>query len=136
MTEQLTPFSSFDVERLESLLSRSDLNAGEGHVTELAARLYARDQAEPASIPPDVVTMNSEVMVKELSTGKGFSCTLVFPRNADSGRRRISVLAPLGAALLGARVGSTVEVRTPAGSRRYRVTELLFQPEAAGRFDL
>ncbi|HET9213096.1 MAG TPA: GreA/GreB family elongation factor [Thermoanaerobaculia bacterium] len=60
----------------------------------------------------------------------------VFPHEADYKEGRISILAPLGTALLGFRVGDVVEWRMPAGTRTLRIEELLYQPEAAGDFHL
>ncbi|UEX76627.1 GreA/GreB family elongation factor [Spiribacter halobius] len=137
MAESFSPLSRFDVERLESLLGRqSGPSAGADHVADLAVRIQTCDQADPLAMPRDVVTMNSTVALDNVMTGKRFQCTLVFPHAADSSAGAISVLAPLGAALLGSRVGDTLNVATPGGSCRYRVEALVFQPEAAGRFDL
>lgn len=134
MSEGLMMLSAFDVQRLESVLA-GQLDQPE-HVAELEARVYASDQAQPQAVPPDVVTMNSRVLLEAVATGKQFECTLVFPRHADPSARCISVLAPLGSAMFGARVGATLEVKTPAAVSRYRVRQLIFQPEAAGRYEL
>jgi regulator of nucleoside diphosphate kinase len=66
-----------------------------------------------------------------LATGEKVAYTLVFPGKADSSTGKISVLAPIGTAVLGYRVGDVVEWRVPAGSRKFRVEKLLYQPEAA-----
>ncbi len=63
-------------------------------------------------------------------------CTLVFPEDALSAEERISVLAPLGAAILGCRAGDVIRFQAPSGWRTVRIAEVLYQPEAAGRFDL
>jgi regulator of nucleoside diphosphate kinase len=94
------------------------------------------DQAEPLSVDRDIVTMNSRVAIKPYQGGREFECCLVFPHQADSSRHMISVLAPFGAALLGARVGSTLEVMTPGGRCLYEVRRLLYQPESEGHFYL
>lgn len=85
----------------------------------------------PERMPPDIVTMNSQVLLKDLSSGEEMDYVLVFPENADVAEGRISVVAPIGAAILGRRVGDTIQVRVPAGTRRMRIERLLFQPEAA-----
>jgi regulator of nucleoside diphosphate kinase len=85
-------------------------------------------------MPPDVVTISSRVRVREPATGEAFVYTLVLPLEADFERGRISVLAPLGIAILGQRVGDMVEVRAPGGVRRLRIENVLYQPEAAGDF--
>lgn len=137
MSENIALLSAFDVERLESLLARQGRIPEQApHVVELAARLYAGDQAAPTDMPPDVVTMNSRVLLEELRSGKEFACSLMFPRDANSSLYAISILAPLGSALFGARVGTLLNVATPGGCYKYKVKKLLFQPEAAGRYDL
>ena len=88
------------------------------------ATLYASE-----AIPPDVVTMGSTVRFRDLEDRKSFEYTVVYPGEADITRGRISVLAPLGAALLGSREGQEAQVDTPAGSRRIRVERVVSQPE-------
>ena len=91
---------------------------------------------EPESVPKGVVTMHSKVKVRDLQAGESETYTLVFPDDADINEGRLSVLAPLGTALLGARVGDVVEFAAPAGTRRLKVEKILYQPEAAGDFHL
>ena len=75
--------------------------------------------------------MNSTFRLKDLQTGEEAAYTLVFPGTADSSDRRISVLAPIGIAVLGYRVGDTVEWEVPAGLKQFKVERVLYQPEAA-----
>jgi regulator of nucleoside diphosphate kinase len=91
---------------------------------------------EPESVPKGVVTMHSKVKVRDLQTGESETYTLVFPDDADINEGRLSVLAPLGTALLGTRLGDVVEFAAPAGTRRLKVERVLYQPEAAGDFHL
>ena len=84
-------------------------------------------------IGPDVVTMNSEVQVQDLDTHQTVVFRLVFPRAANAAAGRISVLAPLGMAVLGRRVGEVVTWRTPGGLRRLQVGHLVYQPEREGK---
>lgn len=79
--------------------------------------------------PADVVTMNSQIGVLDLETGEQSDYTLVFPLEADVSAKRISVLAPLGTALLGFRDGDIVEWMMPGGMRRLRI-ERVHQPIA------
>lgn len=85
-----------------------------------------------ADVAPDVITMNSEVRLRDGRTNAEIRCTVVFPEAADAAEGRISVLAPLGAALLGYRVGDRVSFEAPGGRRTCEVVELMYQPEAAG----
>jgi regulator of nucleoside diphosphate kinase len=87
-------------------------------------------------IPDDVVTMNSTVEVCDLETQDTETFTLVYPECDDINRNRISVLAPVGQALLGRRVGDVVQIVVPAGRRRIRIVRLPYQPEQAGNYDL
>ena len=91
---------------------------------------------EPTAIPHDVVTMNSRVRLKDLETKEDKVYTLVFPSEADMTQQKISILAPIGTAILGYRVGDTVEWRVPAGIKKLRIEEVLFQPEAEGHYQL
>jgi regulator of nucleoside diphosphate kinase len=77
--------------------------------------------------------MSSEVVVTDLDTDETFSLRVVFPRAANAGAGSISVLAPLGMAVLGRRTGEEITWSVPAGIRRLRVEEILYQPERDGR---
>ena len=84
-------------------------------------------------IPEDVVTMNSRVIFENVTTQERREVTLVYPENADIDKGRISVLVPIGTALLGLRVGQSIDWELPSGAKqRYRIVEVPFQPEAAG----
>jgi len=87
-------------------------------------------------VPRNVVTMHSRVRVWDLGTEESDTYTLVYPVDADIEEGKVSVLAPLGLALLGARVGQVVEFDAPGGLRRLRIQKILYQPEAAGDFHL
>jgi regulator of nucleoside diphosphate kinase len=102
----------------------------------LEGQLARRSLVPPADVGNDVVTMNSKIRVKDLDTGRSQELTLVYERDADLLGENISVLAPLGAAVLGARVGDVVRWQSRRGPRRVRIEQILFQPEAAGKFDL
>jgi len=102
------------------------------HLEELDQELGRAEVVTAADVPPDVVTMHSTVRVRDLDDGMGALYTLVFPVEADIDRKRISVLAPIGTALIGYRTGALIEWATPGRTRRLRIEEVLFQPEAAG----
>ncbi len=89
---------------------------------------------KPEEIPMDVITMNSTFRLHDLDSGEEFAYTLVFPARADSASRKISVLAPLGTALLGCQVGDTVTWEAPAGPKRLNIKKILYQPEAKGNY--
>ena len=106
------------------------------HAGSLEGELDRAVVVKQREVPPDVVTMNSRIVYEDCSTGARRDVHLVYPRDADPARGRISVLAPIGSALLGLRVGQRIAWRLPAGIRWIRVVKVLFQPEAEGHFDL
>jgi regulator of nucleoside diphosphate kinase len=86
------------------------------------------------AVPRDVVTMNSRVLYVDETTGERRLVQIVYPEEADAGAGKVSVLAPVGAALLGLSVGQAIEWAFPDGStRRLRVEDVSYQPESAGR---
>jgi regulator of nucleoside diphosphate kinase len=87
-------------------------------------------------VPKRVVTMHSQVRIRDLKADESETYTLVYPEEADINEGKLSVLAPLGTALLGTSVGQVVKFDAPAGQRRLRVEKILYQPEAAGDFHL
>jgi regulator of nucleoside diphosphate kinase len=75
--------------------------------------------------------MNSRVRVKDLNSGRVTTYQIVFPREADIAKNRISVLAPIGTGLLGYSAGATIEWQVPSGRRRFRILAVEYQPQAA-----
>ena len=127
-----------DRSRLGSMLERAERSGLEqrDYLLALEHELEQAGSIEAAEVPGDVVTMNSTVDLCDLATEEEETYTLVYPERASAIEGRLSVLAPLGTAILGTRVGDEVSVATPSGSRRVRVLRIQFQPENAGRFDL
>ena len=101
-----------------------------GNQAALAGELRRARVVPRSRIPRDVVTMNSTVRVRDQETGEEETYTLVYPREADIEANRLSVLAPVGTALLGYRAGDVVEWPVPAGVSRFRIEEVL-QPRSA-----
>jgi regulator of nucleoside diphosphate kinase len=99
---------------------------------DLAPELDRADIVPSHAVPPNVVTMNSRVAFADETTGVCFAVTIVYPQDADPSAGKISVLAPVGSALLGLSVGQSIEWCFPDGRpRTLRVVDLLYQPEAA-----
>jgi regulator of nucleoside diphosphate kinase len=100
------------------------------------------EELDTASIVPasgvdqHVITMHSQVRVRNLESGEEMVFTLVYPRAADLEHGRISVLSPLGTLILGYQVGDVVSWRIPDGVRRLKIVEVQYQPEAAGHLHL
>ena len=129
--------TEFDQNRLRHLLEGfRRWNARDRvHVDHLEAELDRADVVPSEDVPFNVVTMNSEVAVRDLDSNEETTFALVFPSEADVNRQRISILAPIGTAVLGYRVGDTIDWKVPGGTRRLKIERVLFQPEAAGQFD-
>jgi len=124
--------------RLRNLLEDAKATGyrGRDDLKELEAELNRGTVVAPQEVPGDVITMNSKARLIDLDTGEEMIYTLVFPDDADIDQNKISVLAPIGTAMLGYRVGDTFEWKVPEGLRRLKVEELLYQPEAAGDYHL
>ena len=128
--------SRVDVERIESLLEQPQYRALD--TTALQDELVRAEVLEPARMPNDVITMNSVALV-QVSDADGsrqeHELTLVFPRDADADAHRVSILAPVGSALLGMSVGQSIDWQAPGGRPlKLRVKAVSYQPEAAGDF--
>ncbi|HEY8505611.1 MAG TPA: nucleoside diphosphate kinase regulator [Gemmataceae bacterium] len=126
--------SDVDHKRLSALITsaRNGSQVRPDYLDALEAEL-GRAQVVPAGeVPADVVTMNSVVRLRDLDTGELEAYELVYPTDADIALNRISVLAPIGTAVLGYRVGDIVEWPVPAGVCRLRVEEVVSQPEPEG----
>lgn len=123
-----------DMERLEPMVAGA---RNHPNIRRLREELERAVIVPSAEIPADVVTMNSRVVFRELETGEETEATLVYPSQADVNQRRISILAPVGAALLGLSAGDEIQWPLPSGKKRtYKIISILYQPEAAGNYDL
>jgi len=100
------------------------------YVGKLAKELERAKPVSPGRIPRNVVTMNSQVRVLDIESNSEATYTIVFPAQANIAENKISILAPLGTALLGYRVGDIVEWEVPSGLKHYKIQEVLYQPEA------
>ena len=122
-----------DLQRLERIVESSSSPTLELLNDEISQATVVRSE----DVPPDVVTMNSRVKFLDLDSGEEVEVTLVYPGDADVPSGKISITAPVGAAVFGLSVGDEIEWPVPSGKkRRLKVTAVLFQPEAVGRFDL
>ena len=123
--------SRLDLDRIEALLERMSPTQV-AQYDALRAELDRADVVEPSAIPADVVTMNSVVTFKDEDSSDELTISLVYPTGAGA-PGTVSILAPVGSALLGLRVGQQIEWPTPDGRKRtLRVLEIEYQPEASG----
>jgi regulator of nucleoside diphosphate kinase len=121
-----------DYQRLHNLVQAQRLISGARAVEALSMELRRAKVVASEDIPADVITMNSLVRLREVKSSSEINITIVFPKDADLSNWKISVLAPIGTAVLGCKVGDKVEWAAPQGTVTYIVEEVLFQPEAAG----
>jgi regulator of nucleoside diphosphate kinase len=128
--------TDYDLTRLKELINAGISVAARDQplLETLQGELDRAHIVEPSAVPSDVVTMNSRVRLIDVETKEEHVYTIVFPSEANLEEHKISILAPIGTALLGYRVGDTVEWPVPGGIRRLRIDALLYQPESAGDY--
>lgn len=138
MKEKVIYITDSDKKRLKQLIreARTFGSEHEIYLEKLEGELNRGKVVKSKEIPTDVITMNSKVRLKDLATREEMIYWLVFPDDADPDQNKISILAPIGTALIGYRVGDVIEWKVPAGLRKLKVLEVLYQPEAAGDYHL
>lgn len=102
----------------------------------LLSELSKAEIVPSEKIDKDVVTMNSEVKLFFENTQKEQSFKIVYPQDANLKENKISIFSPIATALIGYRIGDEIEWIVPSGMTKIKIVELLYQPEAAGDFDL
>lgn len=124
--------SWLDLERLERVLDR--LPAAQANARDaLFDELGRADMVEPWEMPPDIVTMNSRVRFRFTDSNEEVTKTLCYPKDMTDGDEQLSVLTPVGTALLGVRVGESIRWSKPGGGEfEVMVLGIEFQPERAG----
>jgi regulator of nucleoside diphosphate kinase len=127
-----------DKERLQKIINEAkEFHSGsEIYLKNLEQELNRAKLIASEKIPHNVVTMNSKVVLKDLDTGEKMVYTLVYPTEANLTENKISVLAPVGTAIIGLREKDAIDWKIPDGLVRLEVEKILYQPEAAGDFDL
>lgn len=128
--------TDFDMKRFKWLSSNSHKfdDMYKKHIYDLEMELKNAVIVEPKDIPSDVVTMNSKFRIKDLETNEETVYTLVFPFDADLEQNKLSILAPIGVALIGYKLGDIIEWDAPAGKKRIKIEEILYQPEREGNY--
>jgi regulator of nucleoside diphosphate kinase len=126
-----------DERRLAQLLQAKGSELDKNTLELLEDELQRATIVESSRIPADVVTMNSVVSFEDVDTGERSEVTLVYPSVGSGKEGKVSILAPIGSALLGLSVGDSIEWPVPGGhSRHLKVTAVHYQPEAEGQLDL
>jgi regulator of nucleoside diphosphate kinase len=123
-----------DLDRLSTLLASefAKVISPVEYLDDLRAELSKARIVQPDKAPRNAVTMNSTVTLRDLETGERETYTLVYPDRADIANNRLSVLAPVGTAILGQRVGDEITWKVPSGWRRLKVQRVVSQPEREG----
>lgn len=104
------------------------------HINQLKKELERVAIIAPQNNPDGVITMNSTVLLNDLENGECLQLTLRYPEDVQS-KNEVSVLAPIGCAMLGNCVGDEFEWDVPDGKVRFRVERVLYQIETAGVYD-
>lgn len=138
MNKRTVSITEYDLQRLQALIDNPGAleHRQPERISSLKDELARAHIVAPKDIPPDVVTMNSTVHLVDIETGEEETYTLVFPADADIAEYRISVLAPIGTAILGYRAGDKLTWPVPGGERHLLVKEVVYQPEASGDYHL
>ncbi|HOI53657.1 MAG TPA: TetR family transcriptional regulator [Phycisphaerae bacterium] len=124
LKELIAVARGFGNEEIARHLSDLDLGLGRGRIV------------DPKLVPPDVVTMNSRVLLQEPDGGESQVRSLVFPVDAGKSAENVSILEPMGTAMLGCRVGSVMQFDEAGQQKRLRVRAIQYQPESAGDYHL
>jgi regulator of nucleoside diphosphate kinase len=138
MSERTIQITEIDRKRLLHVIREAESGEYRNSVylENLRGELERAEVVAPETIAGDVITMNSTVTLTDQDTREEETYTLVYPEDADTSQGKISILAPLGTAMLGYRAGDIFEWEVPAGKRRWKVKKIVYQPEASGDFDL
>ena len=125
--------TQFDKDRLMKLLDKKKPH--DDFDRALLEELDMGELVNPKDVPPDVITMNSEIRFSD-EYGDDWEYWLVFPEDADLAKNKISILSPIGCALLGHGVDDKITLHTPQGRKDLTIKKVIHQPEREGNFDL
>lgn len=126
-----------DYQRLSGLIKFAAL---ETQMPDVINRLHSKFRAAKM-LPQDrilnnVITMNSRVLLKEITNAREAEVTVTYPQEADGREGKISIFSPIGMALLGRQAGDIVSWKTPNGTGRFEIVKIIYQPEAFGHYYL
>lgn len=135
MTKRKIYINRYDLDRLRALI---DMSSGPEapYLEKLEKELEQATVVEPREVPGDVVTMNSIVRVKDVDAGEERTLILVFPGKEGVNGKTVSILSPMGIALIGYREGDILSWDLPGGNVKIRIEEVIYQPERLGNFVL
>ena len=126
--------SELDYSRIDNLL-RTTAGIATNIKSALLTELERAELVAPEQIPANVVTMNSQVKFSVISTGVTFTLKLVYPKDMDDSGNTISILAPVGSAMLGLKEGDEIDWQDGQGGMlQVRIETIEYQPERAGEY--
>jgi regulator of nucleoside diphosphate kinase len=125
-----------DYERLKQMTASGDIRdkASWDNFYHLSKEIERAKKVKSQKISPDVVTMNTVIEFVDIQTGVSRQLKLVYPHEADMKKGYVSVLAPIGTALLGYKKGDIIEWDVPSGKKKFLIKEIIYQPEAHGEY--
>ncbi len=129
--------TQFDMDRLRSMIAGASQYGAKlrDRLDVLEKELDRAVILEAKRVPKNVVTMHSRVHLTRIDSGQESIYELVFPSDADIAEGKISILAPIGTALLGQEIGTVVEWSVPSGRIRMKIEKIIYQPESSGHYD-
>lgn len=131
--------TSMDQERLLDMIeTKLEFGSKRNHayLNKLKVELSKAVIVASEDIPDDLITMNSSIKLKDITHDEELVYTLVYPDKADLLTNMISILSPIGTALIGYSKGDMIDWVVPDGIIQLEVTEVLYQPEAHGQYQL
>jgi regulator of nucleoside diphosphate kinase len=130
--------TQYDLERLKKLLNDIPQENHYKHfyIQGLEDELNRGIVVSPKEVPENVITMNSRVLMRDLESGNDMTLWLVFPDKVGAVKNPVSILSPLGTAMIGYKVGDVFEWESPSGTKKIEVLDILYQPERVGNFVL
>ncbi len=130
-TRQIVITAADHYELTAAIVAAKKLDVRHYEMRSLQEKLANAKVVSAGDLPSDLITLNSRAQILDIATNEQLNLTVVFPLEANLGEGRVSVLDPLGSAMLGRRIGDEFEWAIPHGMRRLKVTAVHFQPEAA-----
>jgi regulator of nucleoside diphosphate kinase len=130
--------TTHDLNRLEELLSVAESfnYRDRNDLKNLELELHKAKIVKPEEVPSGIVTMNSQVVLRDMDDQTEMKVALVFPSDSNIDEGKLSVLSPIGTAILGYAEGDIIEWTVPAGTRHIHIEKIVYQPEASGHYHL
>lgn len=131
--------TSMDQKRLTAMIEKENKSVttkNKFYLNALASELKHATIVDSKEIPKNIITMNSMVKLKDLDHDEEMTFSLVYPDNADIFKNTLSILAPIGTAIIGYSVGDTIKWDVPGGTINLSILEIIYQPETYGHFEL